>query len=295
MTGARVAIVMGGDPPARSEVTAQFLLDAGGTALILTGDPGAVDPRLDTTDEGPVEVRVDDATARLESYRSGAVDPDDDVLAALAAGGDAPLAAVLGWEYARRAAAAGVWDVVVVELDGDLAAVRRIAAAGELTAFVESRWPAHVRFASMAAGDRADARTREAHRLSLLAAEVSTFLAGPVEVMVAGSAPGRTAALAELARGAVTPSVSPDGSGGYRVECPVPDRPTTPPSVEGDELRLDLDGVRTVVRLPALLSRCTLVTTHFDPEARTVVASFVPDPELWPPNLVPSGFADRSG
>ena len=34
---------------------------------------------------------------------------------------------------------------------------RRIAAAGELAAFVESQWPANVRFASMAAGARADA------------------------------------------------------------------------------------------------------------------------------------------
>ncbi|MFN3602133.1 MAG: hypothetical protein ACK4UY_12170 [Dietzia sp.] len=295
MTGTRVAIVMGGDPEARSRATAELLLDAGGTALVLTGDPGAVDPRLDTTDDGPVEVRVDDATARLEAYRSGAVDPDDEVLAALAAGSDAPLASVLGWEYARRAAAAGVWDAVVVELDGDLAAVRRIAAAGELAVFVESRWPAHVRFASMAAGDRADSRIREAHRLSLIAAEVSEFLAGPVDVVVVGSVPGRIAALAALARGAVTPSVAPDGGGGYRVEYPVPAPPSAPPSVEGDGLRLELDGFRTALPLPALMSRCTLAGSRFDPEAGILIASFVPDPDLWPPNLVPSGFADGSG
>ncbi|MBB1044393.1 hypothetical protein G6018_07715, partial [Dietzia sp. DQ11-44] len=74
-----------------------------------------------------------------------------------------------------------------------------------------------------------------------------------------------------------------------------PARPTTPPSVEGDGLRVVLDGIRTMLRLPALLSRCTLVASHFDPGACAVIASFVPDPELWPPNLVPSGFADRSG
>ncbi|MEH6819630.1 MAG: hypothetical protein V7706_06775 [Dietzia psychralcaliphila] len=295
MTGARVAIVLGGDPTARSRATAEFLRDAGGTALVLTGDPGAVDPRLDTTDDGPVEVRADDATARLEAYRSGAVDPHDEVLAALATGSDAPLASVLGWEYARRAAAAGVWDAVVVELDGDLAAVRRIAAAGELAAFVESLWPAHVRFASMAAGDRADTRIREAHRLSLLAAEVSEFLAGPVEVLVVGSAPGRTAALAALARGAVTPAVAPDGRGGYRVEYPVPGPSTTPPSVDGDGLRWEHDGFRTALPLPAMMSRCTFVASHFDPEAGTLIADFVPDPDLWPPNLVPSGSANRSG
>jgi arsenite-transporting ATPase len=295
VTGTRVVIVMGGDPADRSHATAELLLDDGGTALILTGDPDAVDPRLDTTDEGPVEVRADDPTTRLEAYRSGAVDPDDDVLAALATGSDAPLAAVLGWEYARRAAAAGVWDTVVAELDGDLAAVRRIAAAGDLSAFVESRWPAHVRFASMAAGDRADSRVREAHRMSLLATDVSDFLAGPIEVVAVGSAPGRTVALAELARGAVTPSVAPDGSGGYRMECPVPAPPVSSPTVEGDGLRLEHHGFRALLPLPALLSRCVLVASHFDPGECTVVATFVPDPDLWPPNLVPTGSADRSG
>src|SRR5699024_8017203 len=138
--------------------------------------------RLDAGDVGPVEVRPDVPAARLSSFVDGA---GDEVLAALALGGDGVLASVLGWEYARRAAAAQAWDLVVVELDGDLAGVRRIAAAGELAAFVESRWPAHVRFASMAAGDRADARLREAHRLSQLASDVSAFLAGMVEVVVA--------------------------------------------------------------------------------------------------------------
>src|SRR5699024_8018633 len=156
------------------------------------------------------------------AYRSGAADPDDDVLAALAAGGDTPLAAVLGWEYARRAASSEYWDVVVVELDGDLTAVRRLAAAGELAAFVESRWPANVRFASMAAGGRADVRVREAHRLALLAGDVAGFLAGRIETIVVGSPAGSTAAMATLARGAVTPVVAPDGEGGYRVEYPAP-------------------------------------------------------------------------
>ena len=202
MNHTRVVVVLGGDPAERAGVTGGLLADPGRTALVLTGHPDAVDPRLDTSDEGPVEVRADDPTARLEAYRSGAADPDDDVLAALSAGGDTPLAAVLGWEYARRAAASGYWDVVVVELDGDLAAVRRIAAAGELAAFVESRWPANVRFASMAAGARADARVREAHRLALLAGDVAGFLAGPLEVIVVGRAPERTAAMAALARSA---------------------------------------------------------------------------------------------
>jgi hypothetical protein len=276
-------------------VTAGLLLGTDGTALILTGDTAAVDPRLDISEDGPVEVRADDPVARLEAYRSGAEDPGDVVLAALASGSDAPLAAVLGWEYARRAAAAGVWDTVVVELDGDLAGVRRIAAAGELAAFVETHWPAHVRFASMAAGERADTRVREAHRLALLAGDVSAFLAGPVEVVVAGDSPARTAALAALARGAVAPSVSEDGRGGYRLECPVPAVPASPPSVEGDMLRLEHDGFRAALRLPALLSRCVLVESGFDTATGSVVARFVPDPDLWPPNLVPAGSADRSG
>lgn len=295
MTRTRVVVVMGGDPRARSTAVADLLLDAGGTALVLTGHPGAIDARLDTADDGPVEVRVDDPMARLDAYRSGAKDPDDEVLAALAVGSDTPLAAVLGWEYARRAAAVGFWDVVVVELDGDLAAVRRIAAAGELAAFVESRWPAHQRFASMAAGDRAGNRMREAHRLSLLAGDVADFLAGPVEVVVVGDEPRRTSALAALARGVAEPTVTEDGDGGYRVEYPVPGTPTSAASVEGEGLRVELDGFRAVLPLPALLSRCGLVDSHFDPDQGSIVARFVPDPSLWPPNLVPSGFADRSG
>lgn len=294
MTARRVVVVLGGDIGDRAAATADLLLEDGGTALVLTGHPGAVDPRLDTSDDGPVEVRADDPAARLEAYRSGAADPDDDVLAALTTGSDAPLAAVLGWEYARRAAASGVWDVVVVELDGDLAAVRRIAATGELAAFVESRWPAHVRFASMAAGDRADLRMREAHRLSLLAADVSDFLAGPVEPLVVGASPGRTATLAALARGAVAPTVTPDGDGGFRAVLDVPDPPTAPIVVEGDRLRLELDGFRASLRLPPLLARCVLVDSSHD-GAGAVVARFVPDPALWPAHLVPAGSADRSG
>lgn len=295
MTGTRVVVVMGGDPTARSAAIADRLLHAGGTALVLTGHPGSIDARLDTTDDGPVEVRVDDPIARLEAYRSGAEDPDDEVLAALAVGSDTPLAAVLGWEYARRAAAAGFWDVVVVDLDGDVTGVRRIAAAGELSAFVESRWPAHQRFASMAAGDRAGNRLREAHRLSLLAAGVAEFLAGPIEVVVVGDEPHRTTALAALARGAATPTVTEDGDGGYRVEYPVPAPLTAPASVEAGGFRVELDGFRAVLPLPALLTRCVLVDSYSDAGRGSVVALFVPDPALWPPNLVPSGFADRSG
>ncbi|AVM64990.1 hypothetical protein M3B38_09865 [Dietzia cinnamea] len=295
MNHTRVVVVLGGDPAERAGVTGGLLADPGRTALVLTGHPDAVDPRLDTSDEGPVEVRADDPTARLEAYRSGAADPDDDVLAALSAGGDTPLAAVLGWEYARRAAASGYWDVVVVELDGDLAAVRRIAAAGELAAFVESRWPANVRFASMAAGARADARVREAHRLALLAGDVAGFLAGPLEVIVVGRAPERTAAMAALARGAVRPEVAPDGAGGYRVEYPVPTPPSAPASVEGDRLRLEHDGFRATLGLPPLLTRCVLVDSTFDADAGRVRLRFLPDPDLWPQNLVPSGSAGTAG
>lgn len=295
MSRTRVVVVLGGDPEDRAGVTADLLADPACTALILTGHPDAVDPRLDVSEDGPVEVRVDDPTARLETYRSGAADPDDDVLAALAAGGDTPLAAVLGWEYARRAASSEYWDVVVVELDGDLTAVRRLAAAGELAAFVESRWPANVRFASMAAGGRADVRVREAHRLALLAGDVAGFLAGRIETIVVGSPAGSTAAMATLARGAVTPVVAPDGEGGYRVEYPAPTRPSAPVSVEGDRLRLEFDGFRAVVALPPLLRRCVLTQSVFERDAGRLVISFLPDPDLWPPNLVPSGSADRAG
>lgn len=295
MSDTRVVVVLGGDHPARSSVIADLLLEHGGTSLVLTNSPETVDSRLDTGESGPVELRVDDPVARLEAFRSGAVNPDDDVLAALSVGSDGPLAAVLGWEYARRAAAAGAWDVVVVELDGDATAVRKIAAAGELAAFVETRWPANVRFASMAAGDRADTRTREAHRLWQLTCDVSEFLSGGVEVVVAGAAPEPTAAMSALARGAVTPAVSADGNGGFRVELAVPGPPTVPPSIEGERLRLDFPVLSYTVPLPALLSRCVLVDSSFDPAASAVVAEFVPDPQLWPSNLVPAGYPGRAG
>lgn len=295
MKDTRVVVVVGGDPRQRASLTADVVARQPGGALVLTGHPDAVDQRLDTTATGAVEVRADDPATRLEAYRSGAVDPHDDVLAALSAGGDGPLAAVLGWEYARRAAAAGYWDVVVVELDGDLGAVRRLAAAGELAVFVEGRWPAHVRYASMAAGDLADARVREAHRLAMLVDDVAGFLAGPVEIVVAGAAPERTLAMAELARGAVSPEISPDGTGGYLVTYPAPAGPTTPATVDGARLRLDHDGVRTVVRLPPLLARCVLAGSEYDAEAGHVVLRFEPDPDLWPSNLVPSGSAGRAG
>lgn len=295
MKDTRVVVVLGGDPAQRAVLTADVISGSAGTSLVLTGHPDAVDPRLDTEETGAVEVRADDPTARLEAFRSGAVDPDDDVLAALSAGGDTPLSAVLGWEYARRAAAAGYWDVVVVELDGDLAAVRRLAAAGELAAFVESRWPAHVRFASMAAGELADARVREAHRLAMLAQDVAGFLSGPLQVVVAGAAPERTTAMAALARGAVAPDIENDDTGAYLVTYPSPTMPTTPATVDGAMLRLEHDGFRAVLPLPPLLARCILSDSNYDGGSRRVVLRFVPDPDLWPPNLVPSGFAGRAG
>src|SRR5699024_4121639 len=259
VSGSRVVVVLGGDLDSRSSTVADIIRDHGGTALVLTGHPGSVDRRLDTGDDGPVEVRPDDPAARLSSFVAGSVDADDEVLAALALGGDGVLASVLGWEYARRAAAAQAWDLVVVELDGDLAGVRRLAAAGELAAFVESRWPAHVRFAAMAAGARADARLREAHRLSQPASDVSACLAG-----VAGATPHRTAALADLVRGAVAPVVAEDGHGGFRAELAVPAHPPTPVTVDGGRLRLEFDGVRAALPLPALLARCTLVDPTYD-------------------------------
>lgn len=295
MKDTRVVVVMGGDPTDRAERTADVISGTGGTALVLTGHPDAVDSRLDSTEGGTVEVRADDPVARLDAYRSGAADPHDDLLAALAAGGDSPLSAVLGWEYARRATAARYWDVVVVELDGDLAAVRRLASAGELASFVESRWPAHVRFASMAAGDLADVRVREAHRLALLADDVASFLAGPVEVTVAGRAPERTAAMAELARGGVRPQIEADTDGSYVVAYPSPTMPSGPAAVDGDMLTLDHDGFRAVLPLPALLSRCVLIGSGYDDATGRVVVRFEPDPDLWPPNLVPSGFVGRAG
>lgn len=294
MKDTRVVVVMGGDPTDRAEQTADIISRDGGTALILTGHPGAVDSRLSTPGGYDVEVRADDPVARLEAFRSGAADPDDDVLAALSVGADTPLSAVLGWEYARRAAASRYWDMVIVELDGDLAAVRRIASAGELTAFVESRWPAHVRFASMAAGDHADVRVREAHRVALVAADVAAFLSGPVEVVVAGGRPELTAAMAELARGAVTPEIVAE-NGTYLVTYPAPTRPASTATVNGEMLQLEHDGFRAVLPLPALLVRCVLTDVDYDDDAESVVLRFTPDPDLWPSNLVPTGAAGRAG
>lgn len=294
MKDTRVVVVMGGDPTDRAEQTAEIISRDGGTALILTGHPGAVDSRLSTPTGCGVEVRADDPVARLEAFRSGAADPDDDVLAALSVGADTPLSAVLGWEYARRAAASRYWDMVIVELDGDLAAVRRIASAGELTAFVESRWPAHVRFASMAAGDHADVRVREAHRVALVAADVAAFLSGPVEVVVAGGRPELTAAMAELARGAVTPEIVAE-NGTYLVTYPAPTRPASTATVNGEMLQLEHDGFRAVLPLPALLVRCVLTDVDYDDDAESVVLRFTPDPDLWPSNLVPTGAAGRAG
>lgn len=294
MKDTRVVVVMGGDPTDRAEQTADIISRDGGTALILTGHPGAVDSRLSTPGGYDVEVRADDPVARLEAFRSGAADPDDDVLAALSVGADTPLSAVLGWEYARRAAASRYWDMVIVELDGDLAAVRRIASAGELTAFVESRWPAHVRFASMAAGDHADVRVREAHRVAIVAADVAAFLSGPVEVVVAGGRPELTAAMAELARGAVTPEIVAE-NGTYLVTYPAPTRPASTATVNGEMLQLEHDGFRAVLPLPALLVRCVLTDVDYDDDAESVVLRFTPDPDLWPSNLVPTGAAGRAG
>src|SRR5699024_2350401 len=128
-SGSRGVVGLGGDLDSRSSAVAEIIRDHGGTALVLTGHPGCVDRRLDSGDDGPVEVRPDDPAARLSSFVAGSVDADDEVLAALALGGDGVLASVLGWEYARRAAAAPAWELVEVALAGEGAGVRRVGGA----------------------------------------------------------------------------------------------------------------------------------------------------------------------
>src|SRR5699024_12808532 len=109
-----------------------------------------------------------------------------------------------------------------------------------------------------------------------------------VEVVVAGATPHRTAALADLVRGAVAPVVAEDGHGGFRAGLAVPAHPTTPVTVDGGRLGLEFDGVRAALPLPALLARRTLVDSTCGDHRGVVVVGFAPDPASSHAHLVPA-------
>jgi len=302
---ARVVVVLGGDTRQRAAATAALLsvshpAGGGGRALLLTPAPAAVDPALDTGEDGAVEVRHDDPSGRVASFLAGdevpcGPDGPDEWLAALATGGDSPLAATLCLEYARRAAGAGWWDTVVVELDGEAAALRRLAAPTELAALVERRWPAHRRYASMAAGERAEPRVRAAHLVAGLAADVAGFLRG-VGVHAVGPDAAALGELASLVVGRSTGTVEGDPGSGYSFALSLPSAPVGPVRVADERLRVPLEPLELALALPALLLRCVPGDATFggvDPGR--LVVRFDPDPELWPPSLVPDRAAPASG
>ena len=96
-------------------------------------------------------------------------------------------------------------------------------------------------------------------------------------------------------RGAVQPDIETDDAGTYLVTYPSPTMPSAAATVDGAMLRLDHDGFEAVLPLPSLLARCVLTGSDYAAAAGRVILRFVPDPDLWPPNLVPSGFAGRAG
>lgn len=292
----RVVVVLGGDRSDRSTVLADVVLTAPGRTLVLTCGHGALDPRLDTADAGGVEVRRLDPGALVRDYVGGADDPQDEVLAALAVGPDAPLARTLVWEYVRRAAASAFWGTVVVDLDGADAAPRVLAAPGRLLAFVDRRWPPHRRFAAMAAGERAETRIRMAHRLADLCSGVRDLLAG-VELVAAGADPHHVMALAELARGAVETVLTGDPRAGYVLEVPVPAPVDEAPRLEDEQLVLVVEALEVAVTLPPVLRRCLLVGSDHLPDDRggRMRVHFRPDPRQWPPHLAPAGAVDDDG
>ena len=296
MSASRTVLVVGGSPAARSRRVGDLIDGCGGTALVLTADPVGLDPRLDAGDDGPVEVRYDDPAARVASFLSGAVAPEDPVLGALAVGTDAPLAATLGFEYARRACEAAAWDLVVLEIDGDLSALRRFAAPGALAAFVEEHWPANVRFASIAAGERAEPLLRDAQRIAETATAVGAWLATGPDVVAAE--PEEAAGLCELidlARGALVPALEGDPATGYRLRIPLATEPGGPVRVEGGRALVPLAGVDVSLALPAVLRRCVLSGSRHEAGSGVLVAEFRADENLWPPDLVRPVDASTAG
>ena len=292
----RAVVVLGGDRADRSRAVAELVQGAtsrrGRTepdrVLVLTCGHDELDPRTGTSADGRVELRRLEPTRLVGAYLAGASDPQDEVLAALATGTDAPLARTLLLEYARRAVASAFWATVVIDLDGGETAPRVLAAPDRLLAFVDRLWPAHRRFAAMAAGDRAEMRIRVAHQLAELSTGVRDFLAG-VELVGAGEHPGRMTALAELARGGAPAALSGDHRDGYVLEVAVPVPLADEPHVEGQHLVLIVEALEVRVELPAVLRRCLLVDTECPTVAgETLVrAHFRPDPEQWPPHLTP--------
>src|SRR5699024_2630118 len=101
--------------------------------------------------------------------------------------------------------------------------------------------------------------------------------------------------LGARAAGALAPGVAEDVHGRFRAALAVPAPPTTPVTVDGGRLRLEFDGVRAALPLPALLARCTLVDSTYDDHRGVVVVGFAPDPDLWPSHLVPAGSTRQPG
>lgn len=283
----RLVLVVGGDPVARARSVADRVSGMTTPALVLTATPEVLAAGWTDGTQPLVEVRAQSPLDNVAAWRAGAADPEDPVHSALAVGADSPLAVLAGWEYVRRACSSRFWSTVVVDLDGTYAAARRAAVVAELGDFVERNWPENQRFSAMAAGDSAEPRLREAHRISMTVAEVEEMLSGPAEVIVANDDEGerdRIAALVDLARGAVDVDVAGTAGSGFTARFAVPATPDAEVRIRGRRLHTEVEGVPVSVRLPAVLARCRLDSALRD--GGDLLVEFSVDPELWPGHLV---------
>lgn len=164
----RCVAVIGGAREDRAKAVAELLGEIGpeGSALLLTSSASHFRRALGASAETIVEFRDDDQEAHARAFAARLRSDFSRGPGLLLLDRNSSVAEAIGWEYLRRAAESGAWDLVVRELDGTTSALGRLEAPRRGAELVESLWPRNTRYAALAAGEHIDPVVLDAHEIA---------------------------------------------------------------------------------------------------------------------------------
>jgi len=306
LSGSRCVAVIGADRGDRAKLVAELLGETGpdSSALLLTASPKFFSGALGIDGSERLEIREDSQESHARAFAARLHDDGSRGPALLLRDRTSSLSESLGWEYFRRAAESGAWDLVIRELDGTTAALGRLEAPRRAAEIVELMWPRNVRFAALAAGENIDPVLLDAHEIGATLDVLDDWLtakggATPLSVSVAGDGEDAAAAAAMAALlGAHTldmeaqgPPIrveSVDSLPTYRLDVSVPAEPDAAPAVIDGKLVLDFSGIRVPLDVGSVLARCLVHAAEFEPGhgRGTLSVVFVADRAQWPESML---------